>query len=103
MQRRKLNTSRFDRRSRTIFWHIHWQFPAAGQLVHDLRVSEQTPLKQILQQHISLVPGNSLRRHALRLYAEAGLEKLQILMKKEHCQVGVQCPLHKLLAGWRRL
>ena len=55
--------------------------------MHDLRVSEQTPLKQILQQHISLAPGNSVKRHALRLYVEAGLENLQILMKKEHCPV----------------
>lgn len=85
MQRRKQNSSRFDRRSRTIFWHIHWHFPAAKESVHDLRVSEQTPLKQILQQHISLAPGNSVKRHALRLYVEAGLENLQILMKKEHC------------------
>ena len=87
MQRRKQNSSRFDRRSRTIFWHIHWHFPAAKESVHDLRVSEQTPLKQILQQHISLAPGNSVKRHALRLYVEAGLENLQILMKKEHCPV----------------
>lgn len=85
MQRRKQNSSRFDRRSRTIFWHIHWHFPAAKESVHDLKVSEQTPLKQILQQHISLAPGNSVKRHALRLYVEAGLENLQILMKKEHC------------------
>lgn len=87
MQRRKQNSSRFDRRSRTIFWHIHWHFPAANESVHDVRVSEQTPLKQILQQHISLAPGNSVKRHALRLYVEAGLENLQILMKKEHCPV----------------
>lgn len=87
MQRRKQNSSRFDRRSRTIFWHIHWHFPAANESVHDLRVSEQTPLKQILQQHISLAPGNSVKRHALRQYVEAGLENLQILMKKEHCPV----------------
>ncbi len=87
MQRRKQNSSRFDRRSRTIFWHIHWHFPAANESVHDLRVSEQTPIKQILQQHISLAPGNSVKRHALRLYVEAGLENLQIMMKKEHCPV----------------
>ncbi len=87
MQRRKQNSSRFDRRSRTIFWHIHWHFPAANESVHDLRVSEQTPIKQILQQRISLAPGNSVKRHALRLYVEAGLENLQILMKKEHCPV----------------
>lgn len=85
MQRRKQNSSRFDRRSRTIFWHVHWCFPSVKESVHDLRVSEQTPLKQILQQHISLALGNSVKRHALRLYSEAGLEKLQILMMKEHC------------------
>lgn len=93
MQRRKLNSSRFDRRSRTIFWHIHWHFPAASESVHDLRVSEQTPLKQILQQHISLSPGNLLRRHALRMHVEAGLDKLQILMKKEHCPVSIHLPV----------
>lgn len=85
MQRRKLNTSRYDRRTRTIFWHIHWQFPAADESVHDHRVSEQSPLKQLLQQHVSLVPGNSLKRHALRRYVEAGLHNLILLMKKEHC------------------
>ena len=89
MQRRKQNSSRFDRRSRTIFWHVHWRFPAASESVRDLRVSEQTPLKQVLQQHISLVPGNSLKRHALRMYVEAGLENLQIVMKKEHCPVSL--------------
>ncbi len=93
MQRRKLNSSRFDRRSRTIFWHIHWHFPAAKESMHDLRVSEQTPLKQILQQHINLVPGNSLKRHALRAYVEAGLERLHILIKKEHCPVRI-CNMH---------
>ena len=87
MQRRKLNTSRYDRRTRTIFWHIHWQFPAADESVHDHRVSEQSPLKQLLQQHVSLVPGNSLKRHALRRYVEAGLHNLVLLMKKEHCPV----------------
>ena len=87
MQRRKMNSSRFDKRSRTIFWHIHWQFPAAQESVHVARVSEQTPLSQVLQQHLSLMPGNSVRRHALRAYVEAGLQNLRILMKKEHCPV----------------
>ncbi|KAL3159890.1 hypothetical protein ABBQ38_010287 [Trebouxia sp. C0009 RCD-2024] len=85
MQRQKLNSSRFDKRSRTIFWHVHWQFPAANESVHDQRVSEQMPLTQVLQQHTSLAPGNSLRRHALRAYVEAGVQNLQILMKREHC------------------
>lgn len=85
MQRRKLNSSRFDKRSRTVFWHVHWCFPAAGESVHDQRVSEQTPLQQVLEQHVSLMPGNSVRRHALRAYVEAGLQNLQILMKREHC------------------
>lgn len=87
MQRQKLNSSRFDKRSRTIFWHVHWHFPAAGESLHDQRVSEQIPLNQVLQQHISLTPGNSLRRHALRAYVEAGVQNLQILMKKERCPV----------------
>lgn len=87
MQRRKLNSSRFDRRSRTISWHVEWQFPAAGETVHDQKVSEQTPLQQVLQEHLKLAPGNSLKRHALRLYAEAGMDKLHILMRKEHCPV----------------
>lgn len=96
MHRQKMNSSRFDKRSRTIFWHVHWQFPAANESVHDQRVSEQTPLMQVLQQHISLTPGNSLRRHALRAYVEAGVQNLQILMKKERCPV--QCyALHALL------
>lgn len=88
MQRRKLNSSRFDRRSRTIFWHLEWQFPAASEVVHDQKVSEQMPLGQVLQDHLKLAPGNSLKRHALRLYAEAGVDTLHILMRKEHCPVG---------------
>ena len=95
MQRRKLNSSRFDKRSRTVFWHVHWCFPAAGESVHDQRVSEQTPLQQVLEQHVSLMPGNSVRRHALRAYVEAGLQNLQILMKREHCPVGCSA-LHAL-------
>lgn len=87
MHRQKLNSSRFDKRSRTIFWHVHWQFPAAGESLHDQRVSEQIPLNQVLQQHISLTPGNSLRRHALRAYVEAGVQNLQIVMKRERCPV----------------
>lgn len=87
MHRQKLNSSRFEKRSKTIFWHVHWHFPAAGESVHDQRVSEQMPLNDVLQQHISLMPGNSVRRHALRAYVEAGVQHLQILMKKEHCPV----------------
>ena len=107
MQRQKMNSSRFDKRSRTISWHVHWHFPAANESVHDQRVSEQMPLIQVLQQHISLTPGNSLRRHALRAYVEAGVQNLQILMKKEHCPVCCACsacyadvckPLHEACA-----
>lgn len=87
MQRRKLNTSRYDRRSRTILWHLEWQFPAANETMHDHKVSEQTPLCQVLQDHLKMAPGNSLKRHALRLYAEAGVHNLHILMRKEHCPV----------------
>lgn len=87
MQRQKMNSSRFDKRSRTLFWHVQWHFPAADESVHNQKVSEQMPLIQVLQQHISLTPGNSLRRHALRAYVEAGVQDLQILMKKEHCPV----------------
>lgn len=87
MHRQKTNSSRFEKRSKTIFWHVHWHFPAAGESVHDQRVSEQIPLREVLQQHISLTPGNSVRRHALRAYVEAGVQNLQILMKKEHCPV----------------
>ena len=96
MHRQKVNSSRFDKRSKTIFWHVHWHFPAGDESVHEQRVSEQTPLNQVLQHHISLTPGNSLRRHALRAYVEAGLQNLQILMKKEHCPVQF-CAMHALL------
>ena len=94
-----MNSSRFDKRSRTIFWHVHWQFPAADESVHNQKVSEQTPLIQVLQQHISLTPGNSMRRHALRAYVEAGIQDLQIVMRKEHCPVGFHAlhAVHALL------
>lgn len=97
MHRRQLNSSRFDRRSRTILWHVEWQFPAAHQTVHDLKVSEQVPLQQILAEHLKLAPGNSLKRHALRAYAEAGLDSLHLLMRKEHCPVSLQSssPVHQ--------
>ena len=83
----KAQQQQVDRRSRTIFWHVHWQFPAAQESVHDQRFSEQSPIRSMLQQHISLTPGNSVKRHALRAYVEAGVQTLQIVMKKEHCQV----------------
>lgn len=52
MQRRKANTTYYDRRKRHMLWRVEWEFPRAQHTVVNERVDEETTLGELLQAHL---------------------------------------------------
>lgn len=83
MQRRKSNSTKYDKRSDALLWKVEWQFPGAGTIRVDPRVDESAPLEAVLQAHLRYKRGAAAKTFALRDYAEAGPAALRVLLRKE--------------------
>ncbi|PRW59975.1 box C D snoRNA 1 [Chlorella sorokiniana] len=107
MEKRRTNSTRYDGRMQTLYWHVEWSFPAAGCKATDTKVHENTPIAQLLAGHLALQPGAAAKHHALREYREAGQEQLTVLLRKErtpanaaeYYEVDEGRPLRQQLAG----
>mmetsp|Transcript_18153 Transcript_18153/g.59299 ORF Transcript_18153/g.59299 Transcript_18153/m.59299 type:complete len:137 (+) Transcript_18153:531-941(+) len=76
MERRVTNTSRFDRKSKTLQWRVEWVFcsgaDAAGERLTTERVSEEAPLSSALDSLLAPAGGNAVTRQRLRRFVDAG-------------------------------
>lgn len=107
MEKRRTNSTRYDGRMQTLYWHVEWSFPAAGCKATDSKVHENTPIAQLLAGHLALQPGAAAKHHALREYREAGQECLTVLLRKERTpanapefyELDAARPLRQQLAG----
>ncbi|KAI7844644.1 hypothetical protein COHA_001734 [Chlorella ohadii] len=107
MEKRRTNSTRYDGRMQTLYWHVEWSFPAAGCKATDTKVHENTPIAQLLAGHLALQPGAAAKHHALREHREAGQERLTVLLRKErtpanaaeYYEIDAARPLRQQLAG----
>jgi anti-sigma-K factor RskA len=117
MQRRQTNSTRYDSRSRKLFWRLEWRFAAAtaavataataaaaepqqqqqqqaqqqaaaAVTVFDGRVDEEVLLSTVLGRHLEYRQGAGEQALQLQAYRQAGVDSLTVLMRKERCQVG---------------
>ncbi|KAL4859058.1 Box C/D snoRNA protein 1 [Chlorella vulgaris] len=107
MEKRRTNSTRYDGRQQTLYWHIDWRFPAADVGASSLKVHENRVVADLLRSHLALQPGAAARHHAVREYNEAGLEALTVVMRKErtpanaaeYFEIDITRPLRQQLAG----
>lgn len=83
MDRRRSNTTRYDGRQQLLSWRVEWKFPKANCVTSNSRVSEHTPLGDVLRAHLTPAPGATLKSPELQQYADCALEELTIAMRKE--------------------
>jgi hypothetical protein len=83
MAKRKLNSTRWDKRRQMLSWHIEWSFKGTEFKVSDTCVSEEKKLTELLEQHLTIAPGTSVRDAALEPYVKAGTGGVKVLLRKE--------------------
>lgn len=84
MERRRINSTRYDARQRVLNWRVEWQFPAASCVTSNSRVSEHAMLRDILGAHLTPPPGASLKSQELQRYQlSGGIGALVVAMRKE--------------------
>ena len=107
MERRKVNSTRYDGRQQLLSWRVEWQFVGAGCATANGRVSEHTPLGEVLRAHLAPAPGASLKSPELQKYADRGADALTLALRKERTPADVPTyhrldpgkPLGKALQG----
>eukprot|EP00887_Chlorella_sp_A99_P006711 scaffold3.g6711.t1 len=111
MEKRHANTMRYDGRQQLLSWHLEWSFPAAGCKVSDSRVDERRPLRELLQVHLTLQPGEALVHEGLQEHMDAGADALTVVLRRERSPanaveyhlIDTSQPLQQQLAGERLL
>lgn len=91
MQKRKRNSTHWDKKNKSLRWHVEWHFTAANDScrVSNAFVPENTILKDLLAKHLTLEPGTTVRQPAMRQYINAGTSGVSVKLKKEKMPANV--------------
>ncbi|CAD7705162.1 unnamed protein product [Ostreobium quekettii] len=86
MKRQRLNSTWYNIKRQRIHWDIEWRFACAKVEIMEKRVDEDTRLDELLQKHLNFAIGKGALLHKLKPYSEAGVEQLQVVMRRERCK-----------------
>lgn len=88
MSKRKINTTAYQHKQKSLTWRLQWQFPSqlAPVEVVEERVSEDVPLATLLDKYLKPTPENAVIRAKLRPYTEGSRDSLVLLLRKEFVQ-----------------
>ncbi|XP_013412241.1 box C/D snoRNA protein 1-like [Lingula anatina] len=83
MTKRKLNSTFFQERTKTIMWTLEWVFPAAQAKHRDKRAGDIETLRSLLGKYLTPGVTDPVVRHKLKQYERAGVDSLTLVMKVE--------------------
>lgn len=86
MHRQRINTTWYNYSKGRVFWDVEWRFPGVDVQIIDKRVDEDRQLGALVKDHLSFQIGKGALLHKLKHYTEAGVEHLQLVMKRERCK-----------------
>lgn len=96
MGKRTSNSTRYMSRERKLYWRVEWNFVSAAARCVDEKLDENTVLHEALARHVQYKPGTAEKHHALREHADAGVDVLIVLMRKERMPVSCKFPLQSI-------
>ncbi|CAA6660584.1 unnamed protein product [Spirodela intermedia] len=79
MSKREKNHSRYDRRTKSIFWTIEWHFHSTDVVLTDRSVDERMNLISVMGKHLKPTPWN----HKLRPFCNERIEDLKFFLQKD--------------------
>lgn len=92
MERRRSNTTKFNKKKGSITWKVELRFhppaggePSPGTLTVEGTASDSSTLRDALGRHLDVRPGNSTTRARLRTFAAAPRESLALFIKRLPC------------------
>ena len=84
MERRRLNSTRYDRRNKSLSWRVEWSFVKAGCKAVNARASDNKVLWDLLQAHLNPPPGEKLKHPELQEYSELSVDSVVLALRKEN-------------------
>lgn len=84
MERRRVNSTRYDGRNKTLSWRVEWNFVKAGCKAVNARVADNKILWDLLQAHLNPPPGETLKYPELHDYTKVGMDGMVIALRKEN-------------------
>ncbi|XP_069119651.1 box C/D snoRNA protein 1-like [Argopecten irradians] len=83
MARRKHNTTMYQHKLQTILWNVQWVFPQSDVKFTSKRLSEHETLEELLKDFVHPTESDPIKRHALKVYCQKGLQNCRLFMKVE--------------------
>ncbi|XP_021367264.1 box C/D snoRNA protein 1-like [Mizuhopecten yessoensis] len=83
MAKRKHNMTMYQHKLQTIFWNVQWLFPQSKAKFTSKRLSEHLTLEELLKVFVHPTESDPVKRHALKVYGQKGLQNCRLFMKVE--------------------
>ncbi|XP_033728585.1 box C/D snoRNA protein 1-like [Pecten maximus] len=83
MAKRKHNLTMYQHKLQTILWNVQWLFPQSEVKFTSKRLSEHQTLEELLKDFIHPTESDPIKRHALKIYCQKGLQNCRLFMKVE--------------------
>ncbi|XP_052788238.1 box C/D snoRNA protein 1-like [Mya arenaria] len=87
MTKRKTNSTYYQYKSKTLHWHVEWEFPEINYTTTDRRVPEITPLREVLAKHTG-DNADPIEKHRLQAYIDGGEDGFRVFMKQTGTKPG---------------
>lgn len=82
--RNKENTTIFDSKTKTIYWHVEWIFPMADYAkCIDERVDENKTIAELLNKYLMPINESMMLPNQLKFYQSRGIVGVRVLLKAE--------------------